>query len=187
MIYAQGANGVVTGTACPGGKVITAAGVTFNNPTGYLNSSGGSLPSGGFSLLQLIGTDVTSAANYAPGLDTRYPYPGGIPTNDSPSVYLPSNTSTMFRTFTANMFLMWTSSISGSIAVPLGYQQWGFSGTANCNSNCGTWSNWTVANVAGTTPGPVGAFVTSSPSQQLTNDGNNILVDGYPTWTRTSQ
>ncbi len=87
-------------------------------------------------------------------------------------------------TFIANMFLMWQSSTANSIPVPLGYQNWGFSGTATCSTSCETASNWTVTTNG--TPGPIGGFVTSSPSQTQTNDGNNILVDGYPTWTTVS-
>lgn len=181
MIYAQGVNGIVTGTACPGGKIITAAGITFNTPTGYANSSGGS-----FSLVQLIGNDVSTVVTMSPGLDSSYPYPGP-PSNDSPAIYLPSNLTDVNRSFTADMFLMWKSVTPNSIPIPIGYQQWGFSGTATCSSDCGTASNWMVANTPETTPGQVGSFVTSSQLQTQTNDGYNMLVDGYPTWIGPSQ
>lgn len=49
LAYAQGA----TGSACPGGLTgVTTAGITFDSPTGYQNSSGGS-----FLLVQLISSD----------------------------------------------------------------------------------------------------------------------------------
>jgi hypothetical protein len=154
-------------------------GIVFPAPEGYQNSSGGS-----FFLVQLIGSDVVTGGccTQGAGLDTRYPY-GSLPSNDNPNTYLPSNIASATRTFTANSFLMWRSVTTGSIPVPLGYQQWGFSGTATCTGNCGVAGNWTAVNAKGTTPGPVGTFVESSPSPTQTNDGNNTLVDGYPTWT----
>jgi len=179
MYYATG----VTGLACPGEADYPAFGITFNTPTGYANDSGGS-----YSLVQLISSDTTtgeSSVKSVAGLDTEYPY-GGPPSSDSPKVYLQSTARSVTRTFSANMFLMWQSNTSGSIPVPLGYQTWGFSGTATCSTSCGTARNWTAANTKGTTPGPAGSFVPSSASQTL-KVGNNPLVDGYPTWTRTSQ
>jgi len=176
LFYAQR----ITGSICaPAGTV----GINFNDPTGYLNASGGS-----FSLVQLIGSDVVTGGccTWGPGLDTQYPA-GSPPYDDSPFIYLPPTANSASRTFAANMFLMWNSSMANSIPVPLGYQQWGFSSTAICSSNCGSASNWTAANTPGTTPGPVGNFVPSSPSQKQTNDGYNILEDGYPTWTSVSK
>jgi hypothetical protein len=176
MFYGQG----ITGSIC---DATGTAGINFDAPTGYQNTSGGS-----FLLVQLIGNDVGigGCCTYGAGLDTQYPY-GPPPDSDSPDTYLQPTVNSVSRTFTANMFLMWRSSTANSIPVPLGYQQWGFSGTATCNANCGTASNWTAAITLGTTPGPVGNFVPSDPSQTQTNDRNNILVDGYPTWTSTSK
>ena len=178
MIFATG----VTGPACPGQANYPAFGINFNDPTGYENDSGGS-----YELVQLISSDTItgeSAGASIAGLDTDFPY-GGPPSSDSPKVYLLPTATSVTRTFSANMFLMWQSSTAGSIPVPLGYQTWGFSGTATCSADCGTVSNWTAANAPGTTPGPVGDFVPSSASQ--TTVGNNILVYGYPTWTSTAQ
>ena len=185
LAYAQGA----TGSACPGGLTgVTTAGITFDSPTGYQNSSGGS-----FLLVQLISSDDlqwTSSGgpggeNSTPGLDSTYPY-GGPPTSDNPLVYLPSTYTTVSRNFTANLFLMWQSSTAKSIPVPLGYQTWGFSGTATCASSCGAAGNWKATNTVGTTPGPAAAgFVPSSPSQTI-DLGNNPLVDGFPTWAAIS-
>lgn len=174
MAYAQGE----TGPACPGEATVTAYGITFNSPTGYSNASGGA-----FSLVQLISSDTVTgqSGSSGAGLDSAFPYPGP-PSSDSPKIYLPSTSTAVTRTFNANMFLMWKSSTTGAIPVPLGYQTWGFSGTATCSASCGTASNWTVTTNG--TPGPTGGFVTSSASQ--TGVGNDTLVDGYPTWTTTA-
>ena len=176
LAYSQG----LTGSACPTGTLHASAnGITFNSPTGYSNTSGGS-----FKLVQLISGDVVTGVSgtEGAGLDTQYPYPGP-PSNDNPALVLPSTPGTVTRTFTANMFLMWQSSTTNSIPVPLGYQTWGFDGSATCSKNCGTASNW-KAKTSGT-PGPVGGFEKSSASQ--TQVGDNILVDGYPTWTVVSR
>jgi len=136
-------------------------------------------------LVQLISSDTTtgeSSNTKVAGLDTSYPY-GGPPTSDSPKVYLQPTATSVTRTFSANMFLMWTSSTANAIPVPLGYQTWGFSGTATCSTSCGTAVNWNATTNG--PPGPVGGFVPSSASQIQV--GNNTLVDGYPTWTGTSQ
>jgi hypothetical protein len=176
MIYATG----VTGQACPGQSNKTVDGISFNFPTGYTNDSNGI-----YSLVQLINSDTITGeavSSYGTGLDTEYPY-GWPPSGDSPKVYLQSTATSVTRTFSANMFLMWQSTTANSIPVPLGYQTWGFSGTATCSSNCGTASNWTATTNG--TPGPVGSFTPSSASQ--TQVVNTTLVDGYPTWTSTSQ
>lgn len=168
LVYAQGAQG----SACPNALTRTEPGITFNNPTNYQNSSGGA-----FSLVQLISTDTVNGDTVIAGLDTQYPYKGP-PSEDNPALYLPSTVNSVTREFTANMFLMWTSTLSGSIPVPLGYQTWGFVATATCNANCDTTGNWTSTT---SSAGPVGGFETSSPTQ--TSVGNNVLVDGFPTWT----
>ncbi len=180
MSFATG----VTGSACPGRANYPAFGINFNEPTGYENDSDGS-----YELVQLIASDTTTGESIPPsvaGLDTDFPY-GIPPTSDSPKVYLQPTATSVSRTFSANMFLMWQSNTTGSIPVPLGYQNWGFSGTATCSASCDTAANWTATNTPGTTPGPVGDFVRSSPSQTQTNDGKNILAYGYPTWTSISQ
>ena len=175
MYYATG----VTGLACPGEADYPAYGINFNTPTGYANDSGGS-----YLLVQLISSDTTtgeSVGTSVAGLDTDYPY-GEPPSADSPKVYLQSTATSVTRSFTANMFLMWQSSSANSIPVPLGYQTWGFSGTASCSAACGAASSWTVTTNG--TPGPIGSFTPSSASQ--TQVLNNTLVDGYPTWTSPS-
>jgi len=73
------------------------------------------------------------------------------------------------------MFLMWTSNLPNSITVPIGYQNWGFSGGAQQDIT-GAW----LATTNGT-PGPIGGFVTSSGDQKT--DGYTTLQYGYPIWS----
>jgi hypothetical protein len=156
---------------------VVSAGIKFNSPTGYENDTGGS-----FVPVQLISEDTVNGSASSVGLDTAVPYAGGtLPSNDNPSLYLPATETSVTREFSANMFLMWKSSQTGAIMVPIGYQNWGFTAAATCSSSCGTYSNWTVNT---TQAGPIGDFTTSSSSQ--TSAGNNVLVDGIPTWTTVS-
>ena len=156
-------------------------GISFGTPTGYSNSSGGS-----FLVVQLVASDALTGSFSAThsGLDFSYPYPGSPPpTNDAPLTQLLPTYTTLSRSFDATMFLMWQSASTPSIPVPLGYQRWSFSGSANCNVSCGSASNWTATTNG--TPGLVGGFTASNASQ--TSVGTLILLDGYPTWTGTSQ
>jgi len=172
LIYAQG----VTGSYC---KSNGTAGINFNAPTGFENASDGS-----FVLVQMINSDVVTGGccSWGPGLDTQYPY-GSPPDTDSPPSYLPPTAISASRVFDAFMFLMWLPSATGSVPVPLGYQEWGFSATAACSGSCGTASNWTAATVG--TPGPVGGFINSSSAQP--SPGRISLMYGYPTWTSVSK
>lgn len=170
MVYATDPGG----SSCPGGLSYNIPGMTFGSPTKYKNSSGGN-----FVLVQLLSSDTVNEVDTGPGLDTGYPYPAPPPTTDNPSLYLGSTAGTVSRSFTANLFLMWQSTVSDSIPVPLGYQTWGFDGTAICTGSCSTYTNWTASTIG--TPGPTGSFTTSSASQ--TQVGNNTLVFGYPTWS----
>ncbi len=136
--------------------------------------------------MQLISNFVQTGGfnhTWTVGLDTKYPY-GSPPDEDSPGVgsLLPPDT-TQTLAFDTNMFLMWQSNTANSIPVPLGYQTWAVSGSANCTSSCGSASNWTATTQG--TPGPVGSFTASSASQ--TKVGNNTLQSGYPTWTGISK
>jgi hypothetical protein len=141
-------------------------------------------PSDGiYSYVQLINSDTrtmnTISCTTSQGVDLAYPYKGIVPgTNppqaeDAPNAPLPTG-YVVNRSFNATMFLMWTSNLAESIAVPIGYQTWGFSGTAQQNAK-GKW----VATANGT-PGLAGGFVTSDGSQ--TTDGYSVLKYGYPTW-----
>lgn len=114
--------------------------VAGSPPTGY---------SGTFSWVQLI-TDSKTVSNrstgstrtclYGPGLDSVYPYNSSSTTaNDNPSVSLSSYVEvTDADHFT--MYLMWTSSLSSSIPVPLGHVDWSWSGDAVLNTTTGVWS-----------------------------------------------
>jgi hypothetical protein len=74
------------------------------------------------------------------GLDTAYPYPAvtvaGVAV-DAPALQLVSTFTTESRSLTAAMWLLWTSSLTSSIPVPLGYQTWQFSGSVTQSG--GTW------------------------------------------------
>ena len=181
------AYGNITGSCA---SISGTYGIVFNSPTGYSNASGGS-----FSLVQLISSNSLSGSynhTFTANLDPiGYPYGTGLPSNDSPIAQLLSTYTTLTRSFNANMFLMWTppaatgcsNGSACTIPVPLGYQTWAFSGSANCSTGCGSAANWTATTNG--TPGPVGNFAASLPSQ--TAAGNNILVYGIPTWTGVSQ
>ena len=166
--------------AAPGcGSLQGTPGVLFN-PSGTQPSGGGT-----FSFVQLINSSTTTltqpsgascTATRTAGLDTAYPYPNVLSGQavDAPALQLLSNYSAERRSFNASMYLMWTPNpASGctagaacTVAVPLGYQTWAFSGSATQNSN----GSWTAS--TGGTPGPTAAF-------QLAN-GN------YPTWQNIS-
>ena len=166
--------GNITGTSCvanPGGTW----GISFK-PSGA--------PSGGtYSYVQLINSDTRTltAANtitctHDQGIDGGYPYSGIIPnTNPPQALDAPGdplqNGYTATRSFNATMFLMWTSNVANSIPVPIWYQTWDFSGSAQQNSS-GKWTATTSG-----TPGVVGSFISSSGTQP-----NN----GYPAWTMVS-
>jgi hypothetical protein len=166
--------GNITGSDCianPGGS------------WGIFFQPSGAPSNGTYSYVQLINSDTrtlnTISCTSSQGVDLSYPYAGIIPgTNppqalDAPNFALPSGYA-VNRNFNATMFLMWTSSLTGSIPVPIGYQTWGFSGSAQQDSN-GNWSATTNG-----TPGPIGGFVPSSGAQ--TTDGYTTLQDGYPIW-----
>jgi len=67
-------------------------------------------------------------ANFGAGLDTTYPYDTHNPTLDNPRIQLSSDIQEYSRSFHARMFLLWTSGLSNSIPVPLGFVDWRFSG-----------------------------------------------------------
>jgi hypothetical protein len=131
--------------------------------------SGGS--GGSILLVQLVNSGSLSggrSCTLTPGLDTAYPYPY---TNDSPSVVLLSTYTTLSRTENFTMYMMWQSNTANSIPVPIGYQQWGFQGSANCSSSCGSAANWKATTQRA---GLSGGFVAATSTQP------NY---GYPTWS----
>jgi hypothetical protein len=115
--------------------------------------------------------------NGGSGLDTALPYndpPDPLDatttvTVDSPGVELPMNDSRVARTFSAKMYLMWTSQIPSSIPVPLGYVKWAVSGTAVQNDKTHTWS--------------VASSIPTTAQFQVSYD-SNITTHGLPTWSR---
>lgn len=69
-------------------------------------------------------------AELGAGLDTGYPYDTHNPTRDIPPMELKPDAEEIARMFHAQMYLLWTSGLSNSIAVPLGYVKWYFYGRA---------------------------------------------------------
>jgi hypothetical protein len=121
------------------GIVFTASG----------NSSGGNIQ-----YVQLVNNGSVSGGSnctIAPGLDTNYPcnifVTGTNNQTDSPAVALESTYTTLSRTEDFTMYLMWQSTQQGmtTIWVPVGNQTWGFSGSANCRSSCGSAANWSAS------------------------------------------
>jgi hypothetical protein len=113
---------------------------------------------------------TTGASVLQPHLDNTAPYSAVSPppsnnAYDSPSIALPSADTQLSRTFSATMYLMWSSGLLNSIPVPLGFVSWLASGTATFNSSTGIWS------VTSGNPVPApSAFATTI---------------SYPTWTAT--
>ena len=188
-------NGVVPtggGTATPyvayGNLVGYSCLVTYPPSIFGISFTPSGAPAGGtYSYVQLINSDdpwstmgsTKNGCTYTIGLDLAYPYKGIIPGTNPPQAEDAPNDSLTpgyveTRTFNASMFLLWTPSGSGSIAVPIGYQTWGSTGGAQQED--GTW----VASIGEPAPGPIGAFVQSSDETQT---GPPALDYGYPVWS----
>ena len=67
-------------------------------------------------------------AEFGAGLDSGYPYDSANPTRDNPPLQVTPDTLEYSRVFHARMYLLWSSGLSNSIPVPLGYVDWSFSG-----------------------------------------------------------
>jgi hypothetical protein len=67
-------------------------------------------------------------AGIGAGLDTDFPYDTHNPTFDNPRIQLSSDVQSYSRLFRARMYLLWKSGVPNSIAVPLGFVDWSFSG-----------------------------------------------------------
>jgi len=115
----------------------------------------------------ITGNVVTCSAGT--GLDNVYPYSAGNPTDDNPNLGLQAQYKEETDTFAAQMYLMWSSGLSGSIPVPLGSVAWNWSGDAVQNLTKHTWSEKTGTGTKG-----AGSFQPSLVSQPS---------EGYPTWT----
>lgn len=164
---------------CLGATTGNPFGITFTMPTP---------PSGAYSFAQLITEDTitytqgklgTLTCPTIPGLDGQYPYPLYDPDNnqtwDHPDLKLEQFDSEISRTFNATMYLLWTSSKTGSIPVPISSQGWLFTEASTTNRGFPTSQSWTnpVWNAVGTDGNPVD-YVTTAPSRS---------PYGYPTWT----
>jgi len=175
--------GVVTGydnDACPGqgGEIGNPPGIGFTQPEASSN--------GNYSFVQIVKKDTTTYTEGKhvplvcptnPGLDSVYPYTqhSDGTTSDSPSVLLEPYYSKVRRTFKATMYLLWKSSKTGSIPVPISSQSWQFTQASSTNPSYPSDQSWTqpVWNLIGTDGDPVD-YVATAPSQP---------PYGYPTWT----
>jgi hypothetical protein len=110
-------------------------GIVFNA------SDDSSSPPGTFSFVQLIGNYTTvynynsgksCSHNFGSGLDNSNPYPPDSDTiaDDNPDTPLFADDTEVTADMTATMYLLWTSSVAGSIPVPLGYVGWSWFGDA---------------------------------------------------------
>lgn len=133
-------------------KVVITAGTTNSSLLGIMGAgisfrAGYSLPEGmmkNFIWVQLIRRDSITVnengvrlhcvpksqpvAGIGAGLDTDYPYDTHNPTLDNPRIELTSDIQQYSRIFHARMYLLWRPGLSNSIAVPLGFVDWSFSG-----------------------------------------------------------
>jgi hypothetical protein len=150
--------------------MIETSGIVFTQ-------DGGNAPSGGsFYWAQIILSDNASGigssyyTHSCVGLDNLFPYASGNQTSDSPNVGLDPRLTEMARVFEAHMYLMWKSSSTGSIYVPIGSVAWTFAGDAVQNTSNGKWSKQAASNPTATGYSPAGP---NSPNL------------GFPVWNNT--
>ena len=155
---------------------------SFSNTAGMTFEPSGSSTGGTFFYVQAVTGGSTSGSinctnTPTPGLDTEYPYPffktGTSDAVDSPATPVNTSGASVSRSEQFAMYLMWTSSIASSIPVPIGFEDWGFSGSASCKSSCNAATSWKAATIASAT-GTTGGYQKSAASQP------NY---GYPTWS----
>ena len=164
---------------CKGGLIGDPPGIIFTLPTAASD--------GNYSFVQLIAKDTTTYTQGGhgslqcptrPGLDGDFPYPLFDPDNnrtwDAPGVGLEQFDSRVSRTFKATMYLLWKSSKTGSIYVPIGSQSWIIDRGSTTNSGYPTDQSWTdpVWSALGKNGDPVD-YVKTAPNQS---------PYGYPTW-----
>ena len=120
-----------------------------NDPITLTPSNGGAV--------QVCNPTTQPVVGVFPALDSGYPYSKGTTTSDNPPTATLTNTDKeVTRAFSATMYLMWSSELTGSIPVPLGYVDWQFTADATLtNSQSNTW-----AVKSGT--GSAGSFVASN-------------------------
>jgi hypothetical protein len=127
------------------GNSPTNIGIVFNA------SDDPSSPPGTFSFVQVIGNYYTTYSykngrscpfNFGFGLDNSNPYPPDSDTiaDDNPDTTLYADDAEVTADMTATMYLLWTSSVAGSIPVPLGYLDWSWFGDAIQDESTKTWS-----------------------------------------------
>lgn len=77
---------------------------------------------------------------HVPGLDGSFPYPGGGSPNDNPDKTRKTTQLTDFnqKSWSATMHLMWTSSKSGSIPIPVESITWSWNAHATFDPSTGT-------------------------------------------------
>jgi hypothetical protein len=180
--YLYYANASGSDDPCPVDVTGDPVGIKFTQPASSPPS-----PDGTYSFVQVVtGGRIDYVAGIGkgakitiPGLDGQYPYPRNAPgdlfVSDSPDVALVDNTvySKVSRTFSANMFIMWTSSKTGAIPVPIGSQNWHFNASTK-NTGYPTSETWTTpATVYAGTDGDLVDYVQTAPSSS---------PYGYPTW-----
>lgn len=162
--------------------IVDKSGITFNATVNTVSGS-----SGQTEWIQVISTNTAAGStvfgtpfstNGGTGLDNSLPYNINNPdpvdatsttTNDSPNDGLGVDDANLTRTFTAKMYLIWTSQISDSIPVPLGYVTWEISGTATANeTNTPPWS-----------------LTSSAPTKKNfhVSKDNDTKTHGLPTWS----
>ena len=93
------------------------------------------------------------------GLDTDYPYDTHNPTLDNPRIELTSDIQEYSRIFHARMFLLWRPGLSNSIAVPLGFVDWSFSGEVVLKD--ATTNSWVLKSGQGGPGNPAEPFTRS--------------------------
>ncbi len=169
-----------TSTTC--NLIVDTPGITFNATVNTLSGS-----SGQTEWIQVISANTVTGStvfgtpfttNGGTGLDSSLPYNFQYPdpvdattteTDDSPNDGLGVDDANLTRTFAAKMYLMWTSEISGSIPVPLGYVKWVISGTA-------------VANETSTPPWSLASSTPTSKNFHISQD-TGTKTHGLPTWS----
>jgi hypothetical protein len=163
--------GSISGTTCAKG-ILGAPGELF--------TASGSPGGGKYSFVQLINSDTstftsssgTLTCTHNAGVDKPYPYAAQINTtqaNDAPYVVLPTSPyNKITRSFSASMYLIWTSGVTGSIPIPAGSIKWQFSGATTLTS--GKWGSVTGS-------GTANSFVKATGAQSN---------QGYPLWTGPS-
>ncbi len=159
-------------------------GISFSAALSNMPAINGSVVSGTAEWIQLITKDTLSGTllsggkvgptSQGVGLDKTYPYPPNdlynvvtTATSDSPDNSLNPLLTRETRRFKADMYYLWKPQISGSIFVPLGYVEWGTSGTG----------------VQHTKDSPPWSLASSGPTTAVFKPSSDTgTTHGFPTW-----